>query len=214
MKKVLLMVLACLPLMVVAQGVWERPQAEQQPTEKEVKEAKRQAVKMEDMRYLSGTVPEVNGKIVFALDVDVPGKSAQDIYDIVYAKLDSMTKESNQLPESMIALVNKRDHIIAARFNEWLVFSSNFISLDRTEFDYTVIATCTDRHLHMTLERMSYNYGEGTSTGFRLPAEKLISDKAALNKSKTKLLLGSAKFRRGTIDRKDDIFKAITQALK
>ena len=65
----------------------------------------------------------------------------------------------------------------------------------------------------MTLERISYNYEENRDTGFKLPAEKVITDEYALNKKKTKLIPLYAKFRKKTIDRKDAIFKEVKDRL-
>ena len=50
--------------------------------------------------------------------------------------------------------------------------------------------------------------------GMEVNAEEWITDENALNKAKTKLLKYSGKFRRKTIDRKDEIFENITNALK
>lgn len=212
MRKILVVLMLCVPMLSMAQNVWEKPQAEKEQIKEEPKKDKK--VKIGDPKYLAGAVPETDGKVVFTLDIDAPGKSAQTIYDITYGVLDNITKESNQFPESEIALVNKHDYIIAARYKEWLVFSSNFISLDRTEFNYTIIAKCTDGHLHLTLERISYVYEEGKPTEVRTVAENIISDKTALNKDKTKLQKFTSKFRTKTIDRKDNIFSTITYALK
>ena len=119
----------------------------------------------------------------------------------MYTMLDDLAKGENQ-KSSGIVLINKEKHVIAAKYSEWLVFTKNFFVLDRTEFNYTIIATCSDNHLNMTLERISYNYEENRDTGFKLPAEKVISDEYALNKKKTKLVPLYAKFRKKTIDRK------------
>lgn len=159
-----------------------------------------------------GVVPENDGKVIFTLDIDVPGKNAQQIYDKMYTMLDDLAKGENQ-KSSGIVLINKEKHVIAAKYSEWLVFTKNFFVLDRTEFNYTIIATCSDNHLNMTLERISYNYEENRDTGFKLPAEKVIADEYALNKKKTKLVPLYAKFRKKTIDRKDAIFKEIKDRL-
>ena len=166
-----------------------------------------------DAKYLAGTVPEENGKIVFTMDLDAPGQSAETIYNKLYSCINGLTKGEDELPESGIALVNPKEHIIAARFKEWLVFTNNFLSLDRSEFNFTLIANCTDGHAHVTMERMSYSYEEDRPTGFHSTAEEIISDKAALNKKGTKVNKVTGKFRRKTIDRKDAIFQALTQAL-
>ena len=54
----------------------------------------------------------------------------------------------------------------------------------------------------------------GDSEGMSVKADDWITDKHALNKKKTKLYKGSGKFRRKTIDRKDNIFGKICKALE
>lgn len=218
MKKIAfaMFALMCMPMIGMAQNVWERPQDEpkQEQAAPKKEKVKKPEINPSDVKYLEGAVPEVNGKVVFTLDVNVPGKSAQEIYDRVYKVLSDMTKEEGQFNESTIALVNKRDHVIAARYKEWLVFTNTFLSLDRTQFNYTILANCTDGHLNMTMERLSYKYEEGRSSGFQTSAEEWITDQYGLNKKHTKLSKISGKFRRKTIDRKDYIFKTVTYALQ
>lgn len=220
MKKIIIAILACLPLAALAQNnVWEIPD-DQEQTEVQPKETKKKAVepkKKEDPKYLAGAVPEVNGHVVFTLDKDVPGMSAEDIYNKVYAVFEEIVKEgktSELQPESRIAAVNKTEHTIAARINEWLVFQSSFISLDRTELTYTLIAQATNGHIHVTMERINYAYETNRSGGgLKTSADDWISDKIAMNKKGTKLYKGSSKFRKKTIDRKDNIFGRISAAL-
>ncbi|MDY6249046.1 MAG: DUF4468 domain-containing protein [Prevotella sp.] len=206
--------LIALPCTAMAQSEWEVP--DQKPKE-ERQTLFGKSKKTIDPKYLTAdAVPMVDGKVVFTLDEDVPGKSAQEIYDIVYATLDSLTKTENQFEESKIALVNKSEHVIAAKFREWLVFKSSALSLDRTVFNYTIIATCTDGHLNLTLSRINYAYemDRDDSSGMQTSAEEWITDEYALNKARTKLLRHSGKFRQKTIDRKDEIFQIFRNALK
>lgn len=165
----------------------------------------------EDPKYLAGAVPEDNGNVVFSLKEDVPGMKACDIYDRLYSAINSITTDANQT-NSRIALVNKEKHIIAAKCIEWLVFSNNFLSLDRTEFSYTIIAECDDNKANVTISRINYNYEQGRVTGFKDSAEKLISDKESIN-SKGKMNRLNAKFRIKTIDRVNEIFNNIKLVL-
>jgi len=168
----------------------------------------------EDKPYLAAdAVPEVDGKVVYTLDLNVPGRNATEIFDEIYSYLDKMSQGSNQV-NSGIALFNKKERTVAAKFSEWMEFSKSFIMIDRTKFNYTIIAKCSDNHLNMTLERISYNYEENREGGFRATAEKYITDKYAVNKKRTKLIPGVAKFRRGTIDRKNQIFAAVKSLFK
>ncbi len=219
MKKLFITAFLMLSICAFAQNDWEKPQAkpiQQEPQkEKKLSEKKKDKVDEVDVKYLEGAVPVVDGKVVFTLDLDVPGKDAQQIYDITYQVLEDLTKDTNQFPESCIALVNKKEHVIAAKYKEWLVFQNSFLSLDRTIFNYTIIANCSDNHATITLSRISYSYemNRGTNQGLEETAENWIVDKYALNKSKTKLNKMSGKFRRKTIDRKDYIFKTLTDKL-
>lgn len=139
--------------------------------------------------------------------------SQDDIYTKILEYLTDLTSDSNQLQGSRVALVNQEKSTIVATVREYLIFSNTFISIDRTEFYYTIIAKCKDNQLDLSISRISYNYDQGRATGFKEPAENVISDKYALNKKHTKLSRIYGKFRRKTIDRKDEIFKNIKDLL-
>ena len=213
-KKLLALTLIVVPCMATAQSEWEVPDQKSKQEQKTLFGKSKTEI---DPKYLAAdAVPMVDGKIVFTLDEDVPGKSAQEIYDIAYSVLERLVKSENQFEESKIALVNKAEHVIAAKFREWLVFKSSALALDRTVFNYTIIATCTDGHLNLTMSRMSYAYemDRDDSSGMQTSAEEWITDEYALNKARTKLLRHSGKFRQKTIDRKDEIFQIFRNALK
>ena len=63
------------------------------------------------------------------------------------------------------------------------------------------------------MTRIHYWYEEDIDGGYKYKAEKWITDKEALNKSKTNLAKVSGKFRQKTIDLKDRIFNEIQSAL-
>lgn len=218
MKKLIIAILACLPMIGMAQdNVWEIPEDQPQAQAKVRTQKKAKPKKVENPKYLAGAVPEVDGKVVFTLDKDVPGMSAQDIYDKVYSLMEQIVEESKSadLPvQSRIAAVNKGEHTVAARINEWLVFSNKFLSLDRTQFTYTLVAQATDGHIKMTIDRIAYAYEMNRdNNGLKIKAEEWITDKEAISKNGKKLLNGSGKFRRKTIDRKDNIFGRVCKAL-
>lgn len=167
-----------------------------------------------DMKYLAGAITyNDENKIEFTLDTDANGKTAKQIYDIVLKYMSELTQNEQNIA-SRVALVNDAEHVIANTMDEWLVFSQSFISLDRTEFKYQLIARISDNHLNLSLCRIIYNYEEGRSTGFKEPAEEVISDKIALNKKKNDLAKIFGKFRRCTIDRKDQIFAELAALVK
>lgn len=233
MKKCLLLIVfsLCLNLSGIAQNVWEKPEQvedvqpsgkkknkkkkeSRQKVDTEKKTKPRKEVKLkEDPKYLRGAVPMVNGRICWTYDLDVPGKDAQQIYDVMYKYLDKMTKQDNQLEGSCISLINRQDHIIVAGIREWLVFKDQFLVLDRAKIYYTLIATCSDGHLNLTMDRISYRYEENNCKAkYTYKAEDWIADDNAVNKKGNDLYPGSAKFRRKTIDRKDELFLSVKEA--
>ena len=193
---------------------WVVPTVTEEIEEKKVEKTAEGVVLKEDPKYLAGAIQlNAEGKVEFVLDTQANGKSADEIYNIVYQYMSELTQGENNI-KSRMALVNKDQHIIANTMDEWLVFSNSFISLDRTEFKYNLVASIKDNHLTLTLERLYYIYEEDRSTGFKAPAEEVITDKYALNKKKTNLAKIFGKFRRLTIDRKDQIFNDLTALVK
>ena len=168
----------------------------------------------EDEAYLAGAVPEVNGKVVFNERFALPGMTAAEVYQKTYSLLTAQTHDEHQASGSRIVLVNEDEHTIVGKYCEWLVFNNSLLSLDRTKFDYTLIAHCEDNAIALTLCRISYAYEENRSSGFKASAEELISDSVALNKKRTKLFKTNGKFRKKTIDRVNEIFKTLQTNLK
>lgn len=194
---------------------WAIPTAEPKKTEvKKVEKNANGAVLKADAKYMEGAITtNAEGKVEFTLDTDANGKSADEIYNIVYQYMSDLTQGENNI-KSRMALVNKDQHIIANTMDEWLIFSNTFLSLDRSEFRYNLVASIKDNHLTLSMERLYYVYEEDRSTGFKAPAEEIINDKIALNKKKTDLAKIFGKFRKLTIDRKDQIFSEISTLVK
>lgn len=194
-----------LPMAATAQNTWEMPE-EEEMAEKTVKVNP-------DAKYLAGAVPTVDGKVVFSTTVNAPGKSANEIYSILKKYMLRMTKEKNQFETSSLSIQDSVNHMLAGVYQEWLVFKSSGLSLDRTRFKYTLIAQCEDGKADITISRISYLYEEERNPQ-KYTAEEWITDENALRKSKQKLLPMSGKFRRKTVDRKDYLFNKMQSLLK
>lgn len=196
---------------------WVVPTVTEEVEEKKVEKTAEGVVLKEDPKYLAGAIQlNADGKVEFVLDTQANGKSADEIYNIVFQYMSKLIKNEQNI-NSRIALVNrnnKNEQIIACIMDEWFVFNQSFISLDRSETKYQLVATISDNHLHLSMTRIVFNYEEGRSTGFKEPAEKVITDKYALTKKKNDLAKIYGKFRRGTIDRKDQIFNDLTKLVR
>lgn len=205
MKKFIIAMMVALPMAATAQNTWEMPE-EEEMAEKTVKVNP-------DAKYLAGAVPTVDGKVVFSTTVNAPGKSANEIYSILKKYMLRMTKEKNQFETSSLSIQDSVNHMLAGVYQEWLVFKSSGLSLDRTRFKYTLIAQCEDGKADITISRISYLYEEERNPQ-KYTAEEWITDENALRKSKQKLLPISGKFRRKTVDRKDYLFNKMQSLLK
>lgn len=196
---------------------WVVPTVTEEIEEKKVEKTAEGVVLKEDPKYLAGAIQlNAEGKVEFVLDTQANGKSADEIYNIVFQYMSKLIKNEQNI-NSRIPLVNrnnKNEQIIACIMDEWFVFNQSFISLDRSETKYQLVATISDNHLHLTMTRIVFNYEEGRSTGFKEPAEKVITDKYALTKKKNDLAKIYGKFRRGTIDRKNQIFNDLTKLVR
>lgn len=196
---------------------WVVPTITEEVEEKKVEKTAEGVVLKEDPKYLAGAIQlNAEGKVEFVLDTQASGKSADEIYNIVFQYMSKLIKNEQNI-NSRIALVNrnnKNEQIIACIMDEWFVFNQSFISLDRSETKYQLVATISDNHLHLSMTRIVFNYEEGRSTGFKEPAENVITDKYALTKKKNDLAKIYGKFRRGTIDRKDQIFNNLTKLVR
>ncbi|MBQ8502183.1 MAG: DUF4468 domain-containing protein [Bacteroides sp.] len=149
----------------------------------------------EDSRYLAGAVPEVDGKVVFTKEFSVPGMSQEAIYDRLKEWLNVRLQKNEN--NSRVVLADKAKGQIVAMGDEWIIFSSTALSLDRTRITYQATVTCQPEKCVLQIGKIRYIYREGQE---RYSAEEWITDKYALNKAKTKLVRGLAKWRRKTVD--------------
>ncbi len=201
MKKLTILFALLLSMSVYAQdNSWEQDNSA---------EAKAKA----DAKYLVGAVPVVDGKVVFEKTIQAPGKSRQQIHDILLAEFEKMTKEPNQFEQSRVVLDGKEDNAsVVASYQEWLVFKNKPLVLDRTRLFYHLIADIKDGSATIKLTRIYYFYDEERNpTTYK--AEEWITDRYGLKRSQKKLSRVSGKFRKKTIDRKDYIFNRLEQLL-
>lgn len=163
--------------------------------------------KKDDTRYLAGAVPEVDGKVVFSKEFRIPGMSQAQIYDTMMKWMDERLKENKNI-DSRIVFSDEKKGTIAGLGEEWIVFSSSALSLDRTLINYQITVTCKPGDCLVELGKIRFTYRDTE----KYKAEEWIADKYALNKAKTKLVRGLAKWRRKTVDFADDLFMDVAAA--
>lgn len=98
----------------------------------------------DDSRYLAGAVPEVDGRVVFSREFSIPGMSQDEIYERMLKWLDGRMAQN----KNNSRVVYKDQGVIAATGEEWLVFSSTALSLDRTWLTYQITVNCQPPEVH------------------------------------------------------------------
>ena len=167
----------------------------------------------EEKYLVTDAVPVVDGKVEWTTTINVPGRDAGYLYSVSKDYLSQLVSDKLQLPGSRVVVKDSVHHSVAAFVHEWLVFRNTALSLDRSEIFYLLEISCSDGKATATMSRVKYKYAtQGKSETYL--AEKWITDKEAVNKKHTRLYPISGKFRRKTIDRKDEIFETLREALQ
>ena len=185
MKKFIALLLFCLPLLVHAQT---------------------------DDKYLEGAITLKNGKVTFSTEMMVPAMTKEQIYETLLEWSNKRFQPTEKM-NARVLFQNPEEASIAINGEEYLVFSNSALSLDRTRIYYQMKILCENGKSNVEMSRIRYWYDEARDGGEKYEAEKWIVDEWALNKSKTKMVPISGKFRKMTIDLKDELFKEIQSAL-
>lgn len=166
------------------------------------------AAQDDDSKYLAGAVPEVDGKVIFSKEYSIPGMSQEEIFERMNQWMESRLKKNEN--NSRVVYTNPEKGQIVGTGDEWIVFHSSALSLDRTRIIYQLTVTCQPEKCLFEVEKIRYIYREGEE---KYNAEEWIVDKYALNKTKTKLIRGLAKWRKKTVDFVDDLCVEVAEAL-
>lgn len=191
MKKLLLILLSIVPVLLTAQ-------------DKEKKDIS---------KYLSGAVPTENGKVVFTKEINAPGLSKAQVYDIALKWLDTTLKENKN--KSSIVYKNEEEGQVAGISEHYLVFKSSTFSLDRATAQYRILLTAQPGKCGIEINSIKYLYnGAQKSVPDKYAAEDLITDEMALNKAGTKMYNMPGKFRMKTVDNAEALFNSLQKALE
>ncbi len=189
MKKTLILILLALPLLAVAQN---------------------------DSKYLKGAVPVENGYVVFRQHYNCTGKTKDEIRLALLAYVrEQIVKGPNALPQARIMDAGDTTGYVVASIEETLYFRRSALVTHSTRFYYQLLCTPQDGGFDIEMRRLHYLYEEAANAGIHVsdfPAEEWITDEEALNRKGNLTRLAGKKFRRFTIDRKDEIFMGAAQA--
>ncbi|MDO4179734.1 MAG: DUF4468 domain-containing protein [Bacteroidales bacterium] len=185
MKKILFLLLLCLPLAAMAQT---------------------------DPKYLAGAITMDDGKVSFKNEIQAPSLTREQLYETMLEWANERFHPDDKF-NARVLFTDKEKGDIAVAGEEYIVFSSSALSLDRTRIYYQLFINCSAGKVNVDMTRIRYLYDEARDGGEKYTAEEWITDDMALNKSKTKLAPICGKFRRETINLKDELFTSIQNTL-
>ena len=153
------------------------------------------------------------GMVVFDKTYEVPNKSKGEIYSLLKNYTESaIIKGELSLEQSRMQETDSLQGLIVAAVEEFLYFKRSPLSTDGTRMYYQLIFRVEEGKFSVEMRRIRYIYditdtpSTEANPDLCFTAEDWITDKEALNRKQTKLLKMPGKFRRFTIDRKNQIF--------
>ena len=165
-----------------------------------------------DKKYMEGAVPVVDGKVTFSTEIKVSTLTQDQIHETLLEWANNRYKPTDK-HSARVVYSNQEEGAIAIAGDEYIVFTSNALSLDRARTYYQLLLTSEKGKCTINISKIRYHYDEARNGGVKYVAENWITDEVALNKTKTKIYPIMGKFRKKTIDLKDDIIKDIQATL-
>lgn len=174
-----------------------------------------------DPKYLAGAVPVVDGIVTFTREIDLPEGADLDLkYEAAKHWVGRyFNRQDTEVLQRRTIDIDSAAHLVKVGINEFLVFKSNAIVLDRAQFVYSLAVSLRPGRATLTVSDIVYYYGEDSeftdkSKVEKYDAETLITDAACLDKKGTRLNRQTGKFRIKTIDKVDDMAASLAEALK
>lgn len=168
--------------------------------------------KVTDPKYLAGAVTTINNRVVFEKEILAEGLTANQIEERVNAWIQERFVEPTIISKN---IYESEPGTIILKAEEYIVFKKKFFVLDRSRIQYFLTITCEDGKCNFNMARITYWYDDEEEKGGipNMSAEEWITDENAINKDGTKLKKFPGKFRRKTIDLKDQLIEEITNAI-
>lgn len=175
------------------------------------KEVKEEAADR-DAKYLA-PLPEENGKVYMLREVQLPaGMSQEEAFGKMQSWMDRCLKDKAIVGH--IDIPTEQPQSIQNQVRHMLTFKSNMFVLDQTEMTYVLSLSLQGDMMVLKMSHISFLYnGENRDRKMiRYTAEEHIADRVALNKKKTKLVIGYRKFRTKSVDLMDEYATSLKQA--
>ncbi len=146
--------------------------------------------------YLAGAVPEVNGKVVITRELNANNFSKEQIYT---ALLDWCSTKFTGEGEAVVYKNGEDGKIAVITKDQFRVKIGLLPSIVNIQYMFTM--HCSDNKCTLEFSRIRYTNNPFSKNSTDVaPAEEYITDKYALDKTKTKIFKGTGDYRKRTID--------------
>lgn len=102
----------------------------------------------------------VDGKVTFKQTLEAPSLSKEQLYNLLLNWSDQYFKPNEKLPQHRVVYTNQDKGEIVAMGEEYIVFSSSALSLDRTRIYYQLYFEIQNGKCDLTMSRIRYWYDE------------------------------------------------------
>ncbi len=164
-----------------------------------------------DPTYGYGAVKTQDGKVVFVKDnIHFRTSDIEDVYNSIL----SWAKGRYVKPIVLSGKIRESENeSITIKSTEPLTFKKTAIITDEAKISYMLTILFKDGTCELTFTDISYTYEEEREGGgMSFTAEEWITDKESFNKSGSKMLKSTGKFRIKTIDLVNSISEEIQKA--
>ena len=165
-----------------------------------------------DPKYDVGKVPVIDGKVTFTRDLKLPKHSQEQLFNTMHKWAEATFVPAEGF-QSRIMLANKEKGQIACLGQQYLVFSSRALALDRGIINYQMYIDCEPEKCQLRISAIYYTYNVTGEKMEKIPAEEQIVDELTFNKKRDKILRTTGKFRIKTIDLVEELFANAERAL-
>lgn len=163
-----------------------------------------------DPTYGFGTVPVKEGKVTFVREIACDGSNMAATFRTVSAYM----KGRFVKPIVMSGKISESGTDMNIKASEKLTFKKTALVVDEAEISYSLGVSVSDDKCTLTFTDISYSYEEEREGGGQhFTAEEWITDEEAFNRSGSKMLKMTGKFRMKTIDLVNDIAARVEEAI-
>lgn len=166
----------------------------------------------DNVNYLNGAVKEVDGRVIFSTVINTGNRYSKKqlfVKASEWADVNYRNKKGGN-NNNRVLLSDSETGNIACNGEKYLVFKKSSLVLDQAVLSYQLVLDIDSSRCKATIRNLKFTYYDFKTPE---PAEKMITDKVALNKDGSKMNRYYDKFRKHTIDSVKSIFDSLEKYL-